>query len=285
MKNIIIIILIVMMAGMASGDMTFIYSGWNSTEEEDLKNHVEYVYPLIEDLYGEPSKNILIDISKRPSSPMGYFNPIKNKIILPSFDLSLLTHEMTHAFHSNLLFSWIEIKDGLLHNNLHGNWEEGFATVIPCIIEDNCDQMVNDCSMYSFAIVWHKLYELDNDFFRKFNEEYYQTDYFNYKYFRNNVSEEELIKIGGEVMPFVNGQPFNEWFGQQEIIHFSKCDGVINDTELLAHIDQWSLGGLLDIELLSVIDYWSNMIIQFVKNIFTYFKVFALSILGVRFND
>ena len=119
------------------GNLTFIYTGFNSTDQAFLQQFVSLAYPRIVALYGQPSWSGQVEIvnagtldtstiSQVQRLAFGGYDSANARIYLPIFDnvdsfAHALLLNMVHAFHGPAVFQY-------------DAWEQGFARAAAAVV-------------------------------------------------------------------------------------------------------------------------------------------------------
>jgi len=223
----------------ATNELTF---GFGTSVPNDqarqLQEVINKAYPIAKEIYGQPFFNINVRVEYQPDLIVGgTYNQSLNVITLRSssefFNVrETFIHEFLHAFHDDYMIP-------LMH------WEEGMVTQVGNEISDRMDNRLGDHPPYSgynmdsrctfsnvqpkipglrpgnylvWACVWDKLYAEGQNFFKRFNANYYS-------FFKNSTTplysfsssqiENELKKIVYNISPKPEGQDFYAWYKYQ----------------------------------------------------------------------
>jgi len=230
------------------GELTFTFSGWDSSEQTALQNYLNTAYPLMKTYYGDPAFSITVNIIKDPTLQDvrgGTYDASTNEIRIGySPDLEMAEYYLTimvlHAFHDDVMFSYEA-------------WETGFAraaaaAIVPQALPsfdvtrdtyyvmqlyDCLDQPdlasptfwsgATDMPLWRLVTsqaAWLKVYVENPLFFRNFNEAYYAALNADGDYsLCGDVPR--LKQIAGGVVSQVEGQPFYVWYQQQYVLDTS----------------------------------------------------------------
>ena len=229
------------------GTITFAYSGWTTTEQQQLSAYVNAIYPIITSIYGAPASTITVTIVRDPSLQNvlgGAYLPALNEIHLPPIqdfarDTYVLASLIVRAFHDDLYLAY-------------DVWETGFARAVALIaqlqISSSFDlsaepyyllpfyDLLNQRPLASTTIfpasgftamtpwrvgmaqaAWLKVYAENPSFFRDFNAAYYaEYDPAATPLLSRNVAR--LRELAALAAPQVEGAGFQEWFPRQFVL-------------------------------------------------------------------
>jgi hypothetical protein len=115
------------------GTLSFMFEGWDATQEAFLRQVINTAVPLIESVYGKPAQTGTVrvvnydeQIGDRDAVAGGVFNASTNEILFPVYTsqnsvVINLVHVLIHAFHGPLIFDY-------------DAWEEGFARAVTLVV-------------------------------------------------------------------------------------------------------------------------------------------------------
>lgn len=229
------------------GSITFAFSGWTTTEAQQLRAYVNAVYPVIQSIYGAPASTITVTVIRDPSIQSilgGVYLPALNEIHLPpigdfSRDTFVLASLMVRAFHDDAFIAY-------------DVWETGFARAVALIAHLIVDagfdlsgepyyllpfyELLNQrplasptmfpqsgftaMSVWRIAMsqaAWLKVYAENPGFFRDFNAAYYAESNLGGAPppSQNAVRLRELAALAA---PEVEGMSFPDWFARQFVL-------------------------------------------------------------------
>lgn len=235
------------------GELTFQFQGWTQEQEGKLRAFVQVAYPVLKQVYGEPcwsgTVRVLNDTSLNDWQVIlaGLYNASTSTIHMEwgrsgeEETYYRLLHLMLHAFHGP-------------HQIGFDAWEEGLAWAATRVIfsqlfpqknfsyyctfyQFSCYELLNqpslsalsfwpksltDCSgmmviwRHSQALsAWLKVYMENTSFFFLFNNLYYQQLQADPSTSSNLA---KLMEICNQIVPSVEGLPFDEWFAQQYVL-------------------------------------------------------------------
>jgi len=225
------------------GTITFAFSGWTTTEQQQLATYVSAVYPVLVSIYGAPAATVTVTIVRDANLQNilgGVYVPATNEIHIPplqdlSRDTYVLASLIVRAFH-----------DGIAP--AYDAWETGFARAVALIAHLQVDasfdlssepyyllpayDLLNQRPLASPTFfpasgfigmgvwrvamaqaAWLKVYAENPSFFRDFNAAYY-AEYDSS--LPQNVTR--LRQIAALAAPQVEGLLFQDWFARQFVL-------------------------------------------------------------------
>lgn len=228
------------------GSITFAYSGWTTTERQQLSAYVNAVYPVITSIYGAPASTITVTIIKDSALQNilgGVYVPALNEIHLPpiqdlSRDTYVLATLIVRAFHDDIAIAY-------------DAWETGFARAVALVahlqVDSNFDlsgepfyllpvyELLNQrplaaksmfpASGFTGMAVWRvgmaqgawlKVYAENPAFFLDFNDAYYAEYEGSTPPLSQNVVR--LRQLASLAAPQVEGMAFLDWFRRQFVL-------------------------------------------------------------------
>lgn len=259
------------------GELTFQFQGWSAEEAQKLNAFVQMAYPVIKQVYGEPAWGGTVIVLNDPSLNdwqvilAGVYNVSNSTIHMEwgrSGDIETyyrLLHLMLHAFHGPYQIGF-------------DAWEEGIAWAATRVIFSQLFPAFSFsyyCTFYQFPwyellnqpslsastfwpknltecsgmmvywrhsqalSAWLKVYIENTTFFSSFNSLYYQ----HVKADPSTASNLSKLKgICDQIVPNVEGLPFEEWYAQQYVLqptfHYGPNLFVWNHPVVPANPDQ-----------------------------------------------
>ncbi len=236
------------------GELTFQFQGWLPEQEEKLRAFVQRAYPIIKQVYGEPGWGGEVTVLKDESLNdwqvilAGVYNVSTSTIHMewPRSGLEIeayyrLLHLMLHAFHGPYLIGFDAWEEGIAWAATRVIFSQLFPTIL---FSEYCSfyqlpwyELLNQPSLsastfwpksltacsgmmviwrHSQALsAWLKVYIENPSFFLQFNALYYQQAQVD-----PSVSS-DLAKLKGicnQIVPSVEGLPFDEWYAQQYVL-------------------------------------------------------------------
>lgn len=233
--------------GAATNEIRFSFEGFSDAQETALGDYLTRAIPVAYSVYGRPAFDIDVTIRLDPELRTiqgGVYDATENEIRLAPLsgnlaeDTFILMILVLQAFHDDIGF-------------FYDAWELGFAGAAATVIQtrpgvapgyDPIDpgpffatsvyEPQNQpelggasffpASGWSGMLVWRvamsrsawfKCWVEDRDFFRRFNEAYYEN-------FTDDLpgNVPALRVLGSQVLPQVEGMPFQEWFQRQWVL-------------------------------------------------------------------
>ena len=231
-----------------------IVAGWDAAELATLQHFVSRMNPIIKEIYGPPSHSYTVTLVKNLwYTGSNVFFPSTNEVHMADIYPQLLTHELLHAYHDNVIFStdnyW------RFHPQLSG-FEESFAQGASYICMNRYieiypdDAIVDSTYLFGSSMDWDydfrnidaittgdfwsdygalglfwERYELGaaavrkihlekESFFRDFNASYYSRLNADHNL---TTSRDLLIDIATATVPEVEMQPTADWIARQRI--------------------------------------------------------------------
>lgn len=241
--------------GSPANQLTFRYEGWSASEEAALRSYLATAYPKARLVYGPPAFNITVSIIRDDSITDlqgGIYDATANEIRMPRLtgnvpeDTFILMMLVLRAFRDDVaLFydAWeegmvgaaataVQVQPGVSPDfdpkdpgpfyalsvyEPQNHPELGSPTFYP---EGNFGGML----VWRIAMAraaWMKCWIEDDDFFARFNEQYYRE-------FREGLGGDvpALREVAATVLPTVEGLPFQEWFVRQHVLDTSVRAGL-----------------------------------------------------------
>ncbi len=231
-----------------------ITQGWRQGEIDTIGHFIEKIVPIIKEIYGPPSHSYAVKLVKNLwYVGSNIFFPSSNEIHMSDFYPQLLTHELIHAFHDNVIFSTDE--NWAYHPKLSG-FEEAFAQGVSYICMNRYielypnDFIVDQTYLFGSSMDWDydfrnvpaittedfwsdyggmglfwERYELgaaavrkihleDPYFFHKFNQAYYARLNSNHDM---TTSRDLMLEIISDVISKIEGKTAADWIADQRI--------------------------------------------------------------------
>jgi hypothetical protein len=237
---------------------SFTYSGFSTEERQWISDQfVSNAYNAAKALYGNPAYdidevNVILDgaIDDSHSFAGGYYNASLNEIhIPPSGDKDMMQLDflllMLFAFHDEAMLSYDAFENGMaraaaviIKKQLNPNFIFDLYTHYYLMqIYDLLNQPALGNSTFfpasgwdgmliwrlaTCASPWLKCYTENNAFFRDFNTRYYAAYKANPQIAGNVPALRPLL---AQVVPQVEGTPFNDWFPKQQVLNTADTPG------------------------------------------------------------
>lgn len=206
---------------------------WSEAEVQQLSEALDRLVPVVGNFYGAPYESLRFPLFKSLRT-VSSFDPraahdrmlINIDIFNPEFLLFILVHELGHAFHGKAM---------ILGVPLYLLFEEGMAQAIADLGSFNHHSspeqihyegaigqreglpLVNTATYNFGSYFWSKMYFEDPDFFKKFNEQYYEALVEDPSI---TADQTKLFSLVQSIKPTVEGKPFFEWLDSQG--HFNE---------------------------------------------------------------
>jgi len=228
--------------------------GWRPSEVDTIQHFLDRMLPIITEVYGPPSHGYTVTLVKNLwYVGSNIFFSGSNEIHMSDFYPQLLTHELIHAYHDNVILSTDD--NWSYHPELSG-FEESFAQGVSYICMNRYvelypnDMIVDQTFLFGSSMDWDydyrnvpaittqdfwsdaagmglywERYELgaaamrkihleDPDFFRKFNQAYYARLNADHAL---TTSRDLVVDIISSVVAEVEMQPTEQWISRQHI--------------------------------------------------------------------
>lgn len=104
---------------LAGNELTFTFNSpsepWDPSEIAALTAALDDFYPTAKAIYGPPAFNITVNVRKSSGGAfVGEYNPSLNEMVLQnSVDLTVLCHEMIHAFRDDFIITLPSYEEGM----------------------------------------------------------------------------------------------------------------------------------------------------------------------------
>lgn len=149
--------------GTSSNNITYSFSGgWMQSEKDTFQLFLDKMIPIIKSVYGPPSHSYNVTLVKDSlySNTNIFFASINEIHMLKMFP-QLLTHEMIHAFHENVIIA----SDSLWrYSPVLSGFEESFAQGISYFCMNKYVQMYPNDPIVPSSSLFGSFYEWDYDF-------------------------------------------------------------------------------------------------------------------------
>lgn len=236
--------------GEATNEVRFSFEGFSQGDETALRDYLARAIPVAYNVYGRPAFDLDVTIRLDPeldSLQGGVYDSTENEIIMAPLsgnfaeDSFILLILALQAFHDDAAF-------------FYDAWEIGFAGAAAKVIQTRSGvapgyDPVDPGPFYATSVyepqnqqalggptffpesgwtgmlvwriamsrsAWFKCWVEDNQFFRRFNEAYYAN-------FTDSLPGDvpALRVLAAQVLPQVEGMPFQEWFQRQWVLDTS----------------------------------------------------------------
>lgn len=236
--------------GEPTNALRFTFEGFSAADETALRDYLARALPVAYNVYGRPAFDLDVNIRLDPSLAQiqgGVYDATENEIIMAPLsgnlaeDTFVLLILVMQAFHDDAAF-------------FYDAWELGFAGAAAKVIQTRSGvapgyDPIDPGPFYATSVyepqnqqaiggptffpesgwtgmlvwriaisrsAWFKCWVEDNQFFRRFNEAYYAN-------FTDDLPGDvaALRVLGRQVLPRVEGMPFQEWFQRQWILDTS----------------------------------------------------------------
>ena len=221
-----------------AGEITFTFDSpdypWTNDELATLENWVSVYYPLMKQVYGPPAFDITINVQKDPffSDSGGYG---RNTIWLQNLHNDTFIHELAHAFHDDYMIPWGMFEEGMARAAevavLNVVQDESYWDLFHRYDKDVYYEQINLGGLIGFdyglpnyqlaGYVWSKMYLEDNEFLRKFNQEYYARRAQG-GFEANPDSLKEIVK---KIKPSVEDVDLERWYSKQNVMRTDPATG------------------------------------------------------------
>lgn len=236
--------------GAPTNEIRFTFEGFSSAQETALRDYLRRAVPVAYNVYGRPAFDIDVTIRLDPELRTiqgGVYDATQNEIRMAPLsgnlaeDSYVLLILVLHAFHDDVAF-------------FYDVWEQGFAGAAATVIQTRSGvapgyDPIDPGPFYATSVyepqnqpelggptfypesdwsgmlvwrvamarsAWFKCWVEDRDFFRNFNEAYYDS-------FTDDLpgNVPALRELAAGVLPQVEGMPFQEWFQRQWVFDTS----------------------------------------------------------------
>lgn len=237
--------------GEASNELRFTFEGFTDTQRTQLEAYLQRALPKAYSIYGRPAFDLDVKVVLDPTLQVlqgGVYDAGANEIRMANLsgnlpeDTFVLLVLVLYAFHDDAAF-------------FYDAWEDGFAGAAATAIQTQPGVMpgynpYDPGPFYATSVyeaqnqpdlggptfypssgfggmlvwrvamarsAWFKCYVEDNTFFRRFNQAYYAN-------FDAQLPGDvpRLRVLASEVLPRVEGAPFQEWFQRQYVLDTSE---------------------------------------------------------------
>lgn len=215
---------------------------WTDQEINAIKDHLRKIYPAIQQVYGNRYDNRVINIEKGADDELGGSagnGVITLNVLDGKINYKTLTHELIHEFHGSSIIRISTFEEGMtrateiqVSRKLSLKTRDFSGTGVyydfynkPYIgaINGSIGNLFifpdkTGISRYELAAyAWTKLFTEDEDFFKKFNQLYYQE----LKKGRGSLqgNEQELVDLISQVKPSVENIPTHQWYKNQQVFN------------------------------------------------------------------
>jgi len=236
--------------GEPTNELTFTFEGFEAADQAAFEAYLAQALPKAYSIYGRPAFNLSVKIILDPDLHVlqgGIYDSAANEIRMSPLsgnfpeDSYILMILVLYAFHDDAAF-------------FYDPWEEGFAGAAATAVQTSPGiapgyNPIDPGPFYATSVyepqnqpdlggptyypasgfrgmlvwrvamarsAWFKPYVEDNDFFKRFNQAYYAA---------HNAelpgSVPALRVLGSQVLPSVEGMPFQEWFQRQHVLDTS----------------------------------------------------------------
>jgi uncharacterized repeat protein (TIGR01451 family) len=232
-------------AASAARALTFTFDSplypWTAEDVGALSAALDAFYPTAEALYGPPAFAITVNVRRDPTIGLaGEYNASSNEMILArASDLTVLCHEMIHAFRDDAVVGLSSFEEGMTraaevevfnrlapayehtfdqnHGNAYDVYYEGLNR--PAIGARGgafFSGYVSPLVRYQLAgYAWGKGLLENPDFLADFNARLYDrllndpaTQY----------TESKLVALAAAAQPTLEGEPFEAWYAKQSVL-------------------------------------------------------------------
>jgi len=236
--------------GEPTNELRFTFEGFTTGDRAALQAYLEQALPKAYSIYGRPAFDLDVKVILDPELHVlqgGVYDSAANEIRMSTLsgnlpeDSFILMILVLYAFHDDAAF-------------FYDAWEEGFAGAAATAIQTSPGispgyDPIDPGPFYATSVyepqnqpdlggptyypasgfrgmlvwrvalarsAWFKAYIEDNQFFNKFNAAYYQN---HSEDLPGNVPA--LRVLGSQVLPSLEGMPFQEWFQRQHVLDTS----------------------------------------------------------------
>jgi len=220
---------------------------WSSAEIQTLSSALNTFYPVINQVYGNPAFDIIMNVRKDPNAPaVGLYYPAFNEVVIKTLDygLDVICHELIHAFRDDNI-TWLDMyEEGMtraaeveVYNRLPTfvHWDENHSYEYDVFYEglskpqigsaggDFFNGYISPLLRYQLAgYAWGKALIANDNFFRDFNSRYYAR-------ILQDPSvpgtEAALLDIASSVQASLEGLAFRKWYPKQSVFQTSPPQG------------------------------------------------------------
>ena len=241
--------------GSPGNQLTFRYEGWGDAEEATLRSYLAAAYPKARLVYGPPAFNITVSIIRDDSITDlqgGIYDATLNEIRMPRLtgnvpeDTFILMMLVLRAFRDDVGLFYDAWEEGMVGAaatavQVEPGVSPGFDPKDPgpfyalSVYEPQNHPELGNPTFYPQGdfggmlvwriamarAAWMKCWIEDNDFFARFNQQYYRE-------FREGLQGDvpALREIAAAVLPTVEAIPFQEWFVRQYALDTSVRAGL-----------------------------------------------------------
>jgi uncharacterized repeat protein (TIGR01451 family) len=237
-----------------ANDLAFTFDSplypWRPEDVTALRTAVNAFYPTAKAIYGAPAFAITVNVRRNPTNVfLGEYNATLNEIVLSSSsDLTVLCHEMIHAFRDDDLIALSSYEEGMTRaaevevfsrlapayehtfDQNHGYTYDVFYEALnqPAIGARGGAFFAGYVSVllrYQLAgYAWAKGLLENPRFFSDFNTLLYAS-ILNDPAVRN--SESKLSALAATVQPTIEGEPFDVWYARQSVLDTDPPTGYL----------------------------------------------------------
>lgn len=236
--------------GNPTNALRFTFEGFPAADETALRDYLARAVPVAYNVYGRPAFDLDVNIRLDPdldSIQGGIYDATENEIVLAPMsgnfaeDSFILLILVLQAFHDDVAF-------------FYDSWEMGFAGAAATVIQTRSGvapgyNPIDPGPFYATSVyeaqnqealggptffaesgwtgmlvwriamarsAWFKCWVEDDQFFRRFNETYYAS-------FTETLPGDiaALRVLAAQVLPMVEGMPFQEWYQRQWVLDTS----------------------------------------------------------------
>lgn len=255
----------------AGNELAFTFNSptypWTPTELTELGDAIDAFYPVAKDVYGEPAFSITVNVRKDPTISYAglYFPSINEMVLRGTADLSVLCHEMIHAFRDDSIVGLSSYEEGMTraaevevfarlaayehpfdehHSYPYDVYYEAMNR--PEIGAKNGNFFygyVAALVRYQLAgYAWGKALLETPSFFVDFNAALYAAVLAD----PGAASDESgLVGMAAAASPTVEGEAFGDWYGAQGVLDTSPPEGYF----LYQRINQYTIDFFRRIDL------------------------------------
>ena len=224
--------------------LTFTYNSpsdpWTASEMTYLTNTLHELYPLMEDVYGEPAFSNVVNIRKDTNlSYAGVYSASINELVMRSTNADVLCHEIIHGFRDDNIIWLSSFEEGMTraaevevfarsfaythafdenHSDSYDVYYEGMNRPAVGAPGGNIFAgYIGTLVRYQLAgYAWAKPLLQNTNFFRDFNKDYYAAQLADPA---THNSEAKLLAILTNVQDIVEGRTFMDWYTRQCILN------------------------------------------------------------------
>lgn len=231
-------------------ELTFSFNSplqpWSFSELNTLKKCINDFYVNIKYIFGNPFTSDTVNIVKDSNLGAAAIYGLNTITIKSaSANLDVLCHEMIHAFSGELIKNIWSYEEGMTRSieikvmdrlRNYSYWNHSHSYNLDVFYELHNNRKISErngnignvlsmllLSYQVSAYAWTKIYIEDNDFFKKYNELFYQKVY---EKGHSNISEDDLSAILFSVRDSVENTPIKDWYKRQYIFKGEVPDGA-----------------------------------------------------------